>query len=84
MPELTNQHAVFSSHDRWPSGSIPTNMAFRPVGEGLVPSRPVPAQWGRTAGDKPPPYRNYRNDRTDAMAISMTAALAGGSTDADR
>ena len=50
------------------SGSVPTSMAFRPVGEGLVPSRPATPARGRAAGDKPPPYRS---DGTDAMAIYM-------------
>ena len=39
-------------------GQLLRTWPFRPVGEGLVPSRPATAERGRAAGDKPPPYRN--------------------------
>ncbi|MEA2641051.1 MAG: hypothetical protein QOF51_2445 [Chloroflexota bacterium] len=33
-------------------------MAFHPVREWLVPSRPALVAWGDAARDKPSPYRN--------------------------
>jgi len=49
---------------------------FRPVGEGLVPSRP-PTHTGTRGGGQAPALPN---DGTDAMAISMRSDPLGGSS----
>ena len=55
-------------------GQFPQAWPFRPVGEGLVPSRPATSEPGRAAGDKPPPYGN---DGPAVMAISVTSDPVG-------